>query len=200
MNTNDTLQHFGVKGMKWGIRRSTRNKIKKAAKIAGGVAIGAAAAYGTYKLYKHFNTKGSSLKKVASTISKSSNNTKQILGRTDGKLNSMLKNTSKNISKKSSGKMTKLSLDKVDNSLKSIDKDITGLVSKKKKVSNDILARHAKLRNQVKNMNNGKDSLNNKLSVIAKNNNVLNNKALSQRNRIDNTMKEVNELFKDLMK
>ncbi len=58
----DFLEHFGVKGMKWGVRKtsdsdtpsrsssSKSSKLKKAAVIAGGVALVAGAAYIAYKM------------------------------------------------------------------------------------------------------------------------------------------------------
>lgn len=66
----DELNHFGVKGMKWGVRKEPysnsqimrrqkdssmsqerKAKIKKAAKIGAAVAVTAAVAYGGYKLH-----------------------------------------------------------------------------------------------------------------------------------------------------
>ena len=84
MNSNDTIQHFGVKGMRWGHRNrkeyltkkyiskgynpraarekakkriSTEGKLKKAALIGGGVALAGLAAYGGYKGVKHLQAK-----------------------------------------------------------------------------------------------------------------------------------------------
>lgn len=62
---DDFLEHFGVRGQKWGVRKTTtssgnssqnREKFKKAAKIAGGVAGVAAVAAGAIyanKLLRH---------------------------------------------------------------------------------------------------------------------------------------------------
>ena len=53
-HSDDVIQHFGTKGMKWGIRRSTQRKIKKAALIGGGLALAGAAAYAGYKGYDNY--------------------------------------------------------------------------------------------------------------------------------------------------
>lgn len=84
MNSNDTIQHFGIKGMRWGHRNrrealtkkyiskgynpkaarekatkrvNTEGKLKKAALIGGGVALAGLAAYGGYKGVKHLQAK-----------------------------------------------------------------------------------------------------------------------------------------------
>ena len=54
INSDDVIQHFGTKGMKWGIRRSTQKKLKKAAMIGGGIALAGAAAYAGYKGYNSY--------------------------------------------------------------------------------------------------------------------------------------------------
>lgn len=51
---NDTLEHFGVKGMRWGRRKSgtkssVGSKLKKAAIYGGAAALTGLAAYGAYK-------------------------------------------------------------------------------------------------------------------------------------------------------
>lgn len=55
----DELNHFGVKGMKWGVRKTTNNppssrkqKIVKAAKVGAVVAATGLAIYGGYKAHK----------------------------------------------------------------------------------------------------------------------------------------------------
>lgn len=53
-HSDDVIQHFGTKGMKWGIRRSTQKKLKKAAMIGGGIALAGAAAYAGYKGYNGY--------------------------------------------------------------------------------------------------------------------------------------------------
>lgn len=82
--TQDTIQHFGIKGMKWGQRNrkemltkkyiskgynpkaarakaskriGREGKLKKAALIGGGVALAGLAAYGGYKGVKHLQAK-----------------------------------------------------------------------------------------------------------------------------------------------
>nr|DAS78317.1 MAG TPA: hypothetical protein [Caudoviricetes sp.] len=82
--TQDTIQHFGIKGMRWGHRNrkeyltnryiskgynpkaarekakkrvNTEGKLKKAALIGGGVALAGLAAYGGYKGVKHLQAK-----------------------------------------------------------------------------------------------------------------------------------------------
>ena len=94
MNSNDTLQHFGIKGMRWGHRNrrealtkkyiakgynpkearekakkriSTEGKLKKAALIGGGVALAGLAAYGGYKGLNHL--KGLKVKKAKNILS-----------------------------------------------------------------------------------------------------------------------------------
>ena len=84
MNSNDTIEHSGVKGMRWGHRNrreyltkkyiskgynpkaarekakkriGTEGKLKKAALIGGGVALAGLAAYGGYKGVKHLQAK-----------------------------------------------------------------------------------------------------------------------------------------------
>lgn len=91
MNTNDTIEHFGIKGMRWGHRNrreyltkkyiskgynpkaarekakkriGTEGKLKKAALIGGGVALAGLAAYGGYKGFKHLQ-KQQALRKSA---------------------------------------------------------------------------------------------------------------------------------------
>ena len=58
-SNEDFLEHFGVKGMKWGVKRgndasrstsTTSSKLKKAAVIAGSVAVVAGGAYIAYKM------------------------------------------------------------------------------------------------------------------------------------------------------
>ena len=83
-NSTDTIEHFGVKGMRWGHRNrkeyltkkyiskgynpraarekakkriSTEGKIKKAALIGGGVALAGLAAYGGYRGIKDIRAK-----------------------------------------------------------------------------------------------------------------------------------------------
>lgn len=65
MNTDEFLEHHGIKGMHWGVRqnRSSGNsgekspsdhaKLKKTAKIAGGVLVAAAVVAGSVYLAKH---------------------------------------------------------------------------------------------------------------------------------------------------
>ena len=93
-NSSDTIEHFGVKGMRWGHRNrreyltkkyiakgynpkaardkakkriGTEGKLKKAALIGGGVALAGLAAYGGYKGLKHL--KGLKVKKAKNILS-----------------------------------------------------------------------------------------------------------------------------------
>jgi hypothetical protein len=83
-SSQDVIQHFGTKGMKWGRRKSKEfytkkyidkgyhprharemaqkrmvlnRRLKTGAKIAGGVALAGLAAYGAYKGYNHLKAK-----------------------------------------------------------------------------------------------------------------------------------------------
>lgn len=83
-SSKDVIQHFGIKGMKWGQRRTKEfytnkyigkgynpraarekankrmvlnKRLKTGAKIAGGVALAGLAAYGAYKGYNHLKAK-----------------------------------------------------------------------------------------------------------------------------------------------
>ena len=83
-SSKDVIQHFGIKGMKWGQRRTKEfytnkyigkgynpraarekadkrmvlnKRLKTGAKIAGGVALAGLAAYGAYKGYNHIKAK-----------------------------------------------------------------------------------------------------------------------------------------------
>lgn len=71
---DETLEHFGVKGMHWGVRKSqdssggSHAKLKRNAKIAGGAALavgGAAAA--AYLLSKHGSIPTHSISKMSSS-------------------------------------------------------------------------------------------------------------------------------------
>ena len=57
---HDTIQHFGIKGMRWGHKRGkifTKSNLKKAAIIGGSAALAGLAAYGAYKGYGALNSK-----------------------------------------------------------------------------------------------------------------------------------------------
>ena len=57
---HDTIQHFGIKGMRWGNKRGkifTKSNLKKAAIIGGSAALAGLAAYGDYKGYDALNRK-----------------------------------------------------------------------------------------------------------------------------------------------
>lgn len=57
---HDTIQHFGIKGMRWGHKRGkifTKSNFKKAAIIGGSAALAGLAAYGAYKGYGALNSK-----------------------------------------------------------------------------------------------------------------------------------------------
>nr|DAJ60018.1 MAG TPA: Structural protein [Caudoviricetes sp.] len=83
-SSQDVIEHFGIKGMKWGQRKSKEfytkkyidkgyhprharemaqkrmvlnRRLKTGAKIAGGVALAGLAAYGAYKGYNHLKAK-----------------------------------------------------------------------------------------------------------------------------------------------
>lgn len=83
-SSNDVIEHFGTKGMRWGHRKSKEfytkkyinkgyhprharemaqkrmvlnKRLKTGAKIAGGVALAGLAAYGAYKGYNHIKAK-----------------------------------------------------------------------------------------------------------------------------------------------
>lgn len=74
----EELMHFGVKGMKWGVRdddqsveaNARRAKYKKAAIILGSAAAIAAVAGGAYYVHKNYNVNVSSLAKSAATTDK----------------------------------------------------------------------------------------------------------------------------------
>lgn len=56
----DTIEHFGIKGMRWGHKRGkilTKSNLKKAAIIGGGAALAGLAAYGAYKGYGVLNNR-----------------------------------------------------------------------------------------------------------------------------------------------
>lgn len=73
MIIDEHLTHFGVKGMRWGRRKtsssgsegesssSNKDKIKTAAKVSAGVAVAAGAGFVLYSLNKSGSTKVSSL-------------------------------------------------------------------------------------------------------------------------------------------
>ena len=68
---NDTLEHFGVKGMRWGHRKSgtkssVGSKLKKAAIYGGAAALTGLAAYGTYKGLKGRSNYSSAVTKIVS--------------------------------------------------------------------------------------------------------------------------------------
>ena len=87
-SSQDVIQHFGIKGMKWGNRKSKEfytkkyigkgynprearlkadkrmvlnKRLKTGAKIAGGVALAGLAAYGAYKGYGHLKSNYASI-------------------------------------------------------------------------------------------------------------------------------------------
>jgi hypothetical protein len=68
---NDTLEHFGVKGMRWGRRKSSTkssvgSKLKKAAIYGGAAALTGLAAYGAYKGLKGRSNYSSAVTKIVS--------------------------------------------------------------------------------------------------------------------------------------
>ena len=68
---NDTLEHFGVKGMRWGRRKygtksSVGSKLKKAAIYGGAAALTGLAAYGAYKGLKGRSNYSSAVTKIIS--------------------------------------------------------------------------------------------------------------------------------------
>ena len=68
---NDTLEHFGVKGMRWGRRKSgtkssVGSKLKKAAIYGGAAALTGLAAYGAYKGLKGRSNYSSAVTKIVS--------------------------------------------------------------------------------------------------------------------------------------
>lgn len=73
MTFDDALAHYGVKGMKWGVRKNRtaaekaefRRKVKKGAKITAGVLAVAGATTAVVVLKRRGNVKVSSIKKVS---------------------------------------------------------------------------------------------------------------------------------------
>lgn len=68
---NDTLEHFGIKGMRWGLRKSgtkssVGSKLKKAAIYGGAAALTGLAAYGAYKGLKGRSNYSSAVTKIVS--------------------------------------------------------------------------------------------------------------------------------------
>ena len=68
---NDTLEHFGVKGMRWGRRKSgtkssVGSKLKKAAIYGGAAALTGLAAYSAYKGLKGRSNYSSAVTKIVS--------------------------------------------------------------------------------------------------------------------------------------
>lgn len=71
---DETLEHFGVKGMRWGVRRNSSSSgdshanLKRNVKIAGGVAAGVAgAAAAAYLLNKHGSLPTHSVAKLSAS-------------------------------------------------------------------------------------------------------------------------------------
>jgi hypothetical protein len=73
----DDIEHYGTKGMRWGVRKSTSNsntpkpkssKGKKVAKITAGMAVAAGAAFVGYKMSQSGNVKMSDISSSAKTV------------------------------------------------------------------------------------------------------------------------------------